>query len=154
MKEYTETEALEEIFLKNEQALTGSMLVYKHRFKKGHLGEKFISKILKQYKFTRVQEPLFCKGKHERFFEIDVDAKTYNRVVRVATRKDGGTSDIIITKEHIKLLIQPNKFIRVRCGEYYADFKEDTFIIKKDSIKICFGEIIDHNKAVIFTKED
>lgn len=152
MKEYTETEALEEIFFKSETPLQGDMVVYRHRFKKGHLGQKFISKILKQYKFTRIQEPLFCKGKHDRFFEIEIDASTYNRVIRVATRQDGGTSDILISRDHLKLLSQPNNFIRIRCGEYYADFKEESFIVKKDSIKISFGELIDHNKAVIFTK--
>jgi len=84
-----------------------------------------------------------------KFLQIDVDYKTYNRIVRVTTRNDGGTSDLIISIDFRKQLFEPNEFLRLRCGEHYADLKISKFEEESKTIVVHFGTLIDHSKAVI-----
>jgi hypothetical protein len=85
------------------------------------------------------------------FIPIDVDHKTYNRIIRVTTRGDGGTSDLIVEKEiYLKPLFQKFEFVRLKCDGYYADIKVTTWKMEDQTIVISFGNLLDYNKAVIF----
>ncbi len=81
-----------------------------------------------------------------RYISIDIDVKTYNRVIRFITVGEG-KSDIKVNKFFIKRLEQPNEFIRLKCGEYYMDIKLKSFKPINNIIIICFGELIDCNKG-------
>lgn len=60
-QEYTQTQALEEIFNNNKEPLPSKLVVYKHRYKKGLLAQKAIDEILEQYGFKVIQETLYVK---------------------------------------------------------------------------------------------
>lgn len=86
-----------------------------------------------------------------KFLQIEVNHKTYNRIIRVSTRGDGGTSDLIVEKEvYLKKLFEKNEFIRLRCEGHYADLKIHVWKAEDSTIVISFGDLIDYSKAVIF----
>ncbi len=60
MKEYTQHDALVEIF--SEKRLTKTMTVYKHRYTNGKLSQKSIDEILLSNNFKVIQEKLYSKG--------------------------------------------------------------------------------------------
>lgn len=89
-----------------------------------------------------------------KFIQIDVDYKTYNRIVRVTTRNDGGTSDLIVEKKvYLERLWEKNEFLRLRCGEHYADLNIKSWLMEGQTIVIHFGNLIDYSKAVIFPSQ-
>lgn len=158
MKKYTQEEALDEIFCKNKKPLTPTLLVYKHRHKSKTLSQKSIDNILKSHSFVVVKPILYGKVKKAKkkyaigitkvkYISIQIDVKTYNRIVRVEKVKDGGTSDLTINKWFLKRLNQHNDFVRLKCMEYYIDIKLKKFIFKDNQITISFGEIIDSNNT-------
>lgn len=158
MKKYTQEEALNEIFYKNKKTLTPTLLVYKHRYKIQTLSQKSIDNILKSHNFIIVKSVLYGKIRKPKkryaigiqkvkYVSIQIDVKTYNRIVRVETVKDGGTSDIQINKWFLKRLNQNNDFVRLKCMEYYIDIKLKKFILKDNQITLSFGEIIDSNNT-------
>lgn len=86
-----------------------------------------------------------------KFLQIEVNHKTYNRIVRVTTRNDGGTSDLIVEKEqYLEKLFERFEFVRIKCDEHYADIKVSTWKMEDQTIVISFGVLIDYSKAVIF----
>lgn len=167
MKKYTQEEALNEIFFKNKKPLTPTLLVYKHRLKLKTLSQKTIDNILKTHNFVVVKPVLFGKVKKTkkrytsgiqkvRYVSIQIDVKTYNRIVRVEKVKDGGTSDIQINKWFLKRLNQDNDFVRLKCDEYYIDIKIKKFVLINNQITLSFGDIIDSNNTsrIIEKKHD
>mgnify|MGYP001560162812 CR=1 FL=1 len=89
-----------------------------------------------------------------KFLPINVDYKTYNRIIRVTTRDDGGASDLIVSKDlYLEKLFEKNEFIRLKCDKYYADIKVKTWFMEDQTIVISFGALIDYSKAVIFPKD-
>lgn len=158
MKKYTQEEALDEIFCKNKKPLTPTMLVYKHRHKAKTLSQKSIDNILKAHSFAVVKPVLYGKVKKAKkkyaigiqkvkYVSVQIDVKTYNRIVRVEKVKDGGTSDIVISRWFLKRLNQDNDFVRLKCDEYYIDIKLKKFILINNQITLSFGEIIDSNNT-------
>jgi hypothetical protein len=59
MKEYTQADALTEIF--DQPRLTAKMNVYKHRFIKGELSQKLVDDIILTNGFEVIQEKLYMK---------------------------------------------------------------------------------------------
>lgn len=61
-KSYTQEEALEEIFYNNEEALTPTQLVYKHRLYNGSgLTQKTIDALLKEFNFVIKKRATYTK---------------------------------------------------------------------------------------------
>jgi len=157
MKKYSQEEALKEIFEENKKPLSGILLVYKHRYKHNKLAQKSIDKILKDHKFCVFQPVVYIKEKPKKkkkvfyvekvkYLTVFIDVKTYNRIVRVVTVNDGGTSDIEVSKWFLKRLEQENDFARLKCDKYYIDIHIKSFKLKDTgAINICFGSVIDSN---------
>jgi hypothetical protein len=167
MKKYTQEEALQQIFGNNKKPLTAKLLVYKFRYKNKTLSQKSIDNILKSHNFIVVKPILYGKIKKPkkryavgiqkvRYVSIQIDVKTYNRIVRVEKVKDGGTSDIQVSKWFLKRLNQDNDFVRLKCDKYYIDIKLKKFILIENLITISFGDIIDSNNTsrIIEKKHD
>lgn len=177
MKKYSQEQALASIFDTPKKPLSDKLLVYKHRYKSGTLSQKSIDAILAQFGFIVHRPVIYIKKKKEkkkrfphiqksRFININIDIKTYNRVVRVMTVGDGGTSDIEINKWFLKRLEQDNEFVRLKCLEYYIDvkihsFKEIDKKIKSDTgtritrvIIVSLGDIIDSNNLSRIIQKD
>ncbi|MES3018154.1 MAG: hypothetical protein V4721_10255 [Bacteroidota bacterium] len=156
MKKYTLQDALKEIFDNNKEPLSAKLLVYKHRHKQHTLSQKSIDSILSDHKFIVARPILYSKKKEEkkkkfphiqpvRYLSVEIDIKTYNRVARVSTVGDGGTSDIEVNKWFLKRLNQNNEFVRLRCDKYYIDITIASFKLSGSIITISLGKIIDSN---------
>lgn len=61
MKQYTQKDALDEIFFSNEKPLSSNLLVYKHRYKLGALSQKSIDAILKEHDFIVSAPTIYTK---------------------------------------------------------------------------------------------
>lgn len=158
MKKYTQEEALQQIFGNNKKPLTAKLLVYKFRYKNKTLSQKSIDNILKSHNYIVVKPVLYGKVRKPKkryavgiqkvkYISIQIDVKTYNRIVRVSTVNDGGTSDIQVSKWFLKRLNQDNDFVRLKCEQYYIDIKLKKFAQIENFIKLSFGEIIDSNNT-------
>lgn len=84
-----------------------------------------------------------------KFLTLNIDAKAYNRIIRVTKKGDGGTSDLHISVSFFKQITEPLDFIRLKCQGCYADFKLNKWRKNDKEIIISFGDLIDHNKTVI-----
>jgi len=158
MKKYTQEEALQHIFTNKGKPLTPKLLVYKFRYKNKTLSQKSIDNILKSHNFIVVKPILYAKIRKPkkkytsgiqkvRYVSIEIDVKTYNRIVRVHKVNDGGTSDIQVSKWFLKRLNQDNDFVRLKCDKYYIDIKLKKFILIDKLITLSFGDIIDSNNT-------
>lgn len=58
---FTQKQALTEIFENNTKPLSSTLLVQKHRLKKGLLSQKVIDQILKENGFVIKQETLYTR---------------------------------------------------------------------------------------------
>lgn len=168
MRRYTQSEALHTIFNRIGRRKTYMSPVHRTRYKKGKLSQKSIDQILLKNGFQVCQTTLYTRSQYtprapkvvvkksplkENFVEFKVPDNVYNRVVRVLTRNDGGTSDLEVALHHYKKLANDPKFIRIKCAGEYADITIFNIKIQNNKIKIKFEKLIDHSKAVIFKKK-
>lgn len=89
-----------------------------------------------------------------KFLQVDVDVKTYNRILRVIERLNagtfsGGTSDLVLPSPYLDKLMSGNDFLRIKCMEYYADLKISTWRSRGEFVVVSFSGLIDYNRFVI-----
>lgn len=93
-----------------------------------------------------------------KFIKIEIDQRTYNRIIRFVTKSVGGTSDLYfmcdkrMAAKFRKRLQEPNEFIRLVHEEYYIDLTLDKFVIKNYYITISFGKALDFNRTRFIPK--
>ncbi len=85
------------------------------------------------------------------YISIDIDIKTYNRIIRFITI-GVGKSDIKVSKFFDKSLQRPNEFARLKCGKYYMDVKIKNFAPINNVIIITFYNLIDTNKRTVIDR--
>ena len=93
-----------------------------------------------------------------KFIKIEIDQRTYNRIIRFVTKSVGGTSDLYfmcdkqIASKFKKRLSEPNEFIRLVHEDYYIDLTMEKFTIKNYYITISFGKALDFNRTRFIPK--
>ena len=89
-----------------------------------------------------------------KFISINIDVKTFDRLIRI-TKKQGYTGvPSISTPIHLKEQLQePNEFIRIKCHLYYLDFKVIEWKEQNNVIVIFFGELVDCNKGSMINRK-
>ncbi len=93
-----------------------------------------------------------------KFLKIEIDQRTYNRIIRFVTKSVGGTSDLYfmcdksIADKFKQRLNEPNEFIRLKHADYYIDLTIDKFKITNFHITISFGKALDFNRTRFIPK--
>lgn len=84
-----------------------------------------------------------------KFILINLDTKTFNRILRFIRCNEGGGTDIKLSIEDFFTKCTPGisyEFIRLKHGEYYIDIKLIRLVHSLNFVTLSFGKVIDYNR--------
>ena len=83
-----------------------------------------------------------------KYLSIDIDVKTYNRIIRFYVHNEEsniGISDLVISTDYWDQVCRPNEFVRIKCNEHYADLTLLGFRKNDKMIVLKFDKLIDYS---------
>lgn len=90
-----------------------------------------------------------------KYLAIEIDSRTFNRIIRFIVKSVGGNSDLKMSIEEFNKVYVPDtdyEFVRLKHEDYYIDIKLSKLSPCLDFVTLSFGPVIDYNRTHFISK--